>query len=218
MEGISAAVKKEEQGTVYIFGSGADTKVYCKWWMEKDKLGDTHEYPSPIGLRWPNLPVKFQSGIQAALYHGIGTGIVFLFKGAEYEGFNFFAETGMPGYPKPIKGNWGLPESFTSDLDAAFNTETGKAYFFKGDQYLQYDMTTNTTDPGYPKPICGNWQGFPINFTTNIDAALRWKSNSTKVFFFKGREYIRYDLAEGKVDPDYPRSTAADWTGVMKPE
>ena len=35
----------------------------------------------------------------------------------------------------------------------------GKAYFFKGNQYIRYDITTETTDAGYPKPIAGNWHG-----------------------------------------------------------
>jgi hypothetical protein len=34
-----------------------------------------------------------------------------------------------------------------------------KAYFFKDDQYIRYDVKANKADPGYPKLIKGNWPG-----------------------------------------------------------
>jgi hypothetical protein len=47
-------------------------------------------------------------------------------------------------------------------IDAAINGEgryAGKAYFFKGDQYLRYDWNSDSMDSGYPLPIAGNWPG-----------------------------------------------------------
>jgi hypothetical protein len=32
----------------------------------------------------------------------------------------------------------------------------GKAYFFKGNEYVRFDITTDKADPGYPKPIDSN--------------------------------------------------------------
>jgi hypothetical protein len=47
-------------------------------------------------------------------------------------------------------------------IDAAINGEGkygGKAYFFRGDQYLRYDWNSDSMDSGYPLPIAGNWPG-----------------------------------------------------------
>jgi hypothetical protein len=65
-----------------------------------------------------------------------------------------------------------------------------KAYFFEGSQYVRYDQETFQQDPGYPRPIAGNWPGL---WETDIDAATNWGSGG-KAFFFKGSEYIGYDL------------------------
>ena len=44
-------------------------------------------------------------------------------------------------------------------LDAAINWGNGKAYFFKGDQYIRYDIKADKADPGYPARITDNWPG-----------------------------------------------------------
>jgi matrix metalloproteinase-14 (membrane-inserted) len=42
------------------------------------------------------------------------------------------------------------------------NWGNGKAYFFKGSEYLRWDITTDKADPGYPKPIDSkSWNGLP---------------------------------------------------------
>ncbi len=33
----------------------------------------------------------------------------------------------------------------------------GKAGFFKGDEYIRYDVATDQTDPGYPAKIDQGW-------------------------------------------------------------
>jgi hypothetical protein len=52
-------------------------------------------------------------------------------------------------------------------VNAAVVWNNGKAYFFKGSQYIRYDIAADKTDAGYPKPIAGNWAGF---WADNIDA------------------------------------------------
>jgi Hemopexin/Astacin (Peptidase family M12A) len=88
----------------------------------------------------------------------------------------------------------------------------GKAYFFKGAQYLRYDPKADKVDPGFPKPIQGNWPGFPSTFAAGVSAAVIW--NDGKAYFFKGSEYIRYDIAGDKTDGGYPKPIAKNWPGL----
>uniref|UniRef100_UPI0021193F26 hemopexin repeat-containing protein n=1 Tax=Candidatus Entotheonella palauensis TaxID=93172 RepID=UPI0021193F26 len=46
-----------------------------------------------------------------------------------------------------------LPER----IDAAIAWEDGKVYFFREDEYIRYDMTLYRADPGYPKPLIGEY-------------------------------------------------------------
>jgi hypothetical protein len=88
----------------------------------------------------------------------------------------------------------------------------GKAYFFRGNQYLRYDPKTDKVDPGYPRPIAGNWPGFPPEFEAGVDAVVVW--NNQKAYFFKGDQYLRYDMVADKVDPGYPVPIAGHWPGL----
>jgi hypothetical protein len=88
----------------------------------------------------------------------------------------------------------------------------GKAYFFKGAQYVRYDVKTDKVDSGYPVPILGNWPGWPALFGSGIDAGVLW--NNGKAYYFKGSQYIRYDIAADKVDPGYPAAIAGNWPGL----
>ncbi|MDP1774858.1 MAG: hemopexin repeat-containing protein [Methylobacter sp.] len=88
----------------------------------------------------------------------------------------------------------------------------GKAYFFKGAQYDRYDPKADKVDPGYPKPIQGNWPGFPAGFEAGVNAAVVWGNG--KVYFFKGSQYIRYDIVADKVDAGYPKPIKGNWPGL----
>jgi hypothetical protein len=88
----------------------------------------------------------------------------------------------------------------------------GKAYFFRGSQYLRYDPANDSTDPGYPLPIAGNWPGLPADFASGIDAAVLW--NNGKAYLFKGSKYVRYDVAADRMDAGYPLPIAGNWPGL----
>lgn len=81
----------------------------------------------------------------------------------------------------------------------------GKAYFFKGNQYIRYDFNTLRTDDGYPRPINPTF-GFPGAFARGIDAAVNGAGElAGKAAFFKGDRYIRYDFNTLRVDEGYPK-------------
>jgi hypothetical protein len=45
-------------------------------------------------------------------------------------------------------------------LEGAFYWKNGKAYFFKGNQYVRYDINIDRVDPDYPKSINNEtWPG-----------------------------------------------------------
>ena len=69
-----------------------------------------------------------------------------------------------------------------------------KAYFFRGDQVLRFDIPGNKADDGYPKLIT---EEFPGIFPRDIDAAVPWPIG--KIYFFKGEDYILYDALTHQV-------------------
>ena len=85
----------------------------------------------------------------------------------------------------------------------------GKAYFFKGSQYVRYDIAADRADPGFPQQVAAGWPGL---WTDGIDAAVNWSNG--KAYFFKGSQYIRYDIAQDRVDPGFPQQVAAGWPGL----
>lgn len=166
------------------------------------------------GARWPGLPDHFYRGIDAALWREDNRKIYF-FRGSEYVRYSRVTAGVDPGYPKPIAGNWpGLPHTFNQGIDAALWRESNqKLYFFKGDQYVRFSKVSNGMDPGYPKPIAGNWPGLPLEFRKGIDAALMRKDNH-KIYFFKGDRYVRYSKVSAGVDPGYPKPIVGNWKGL----
>jgi hypothetical protein len=78
-----------------------------------------------------------------------------MFRGSEY--IRLTNTTVDAGYPKPISAGWNIP--WTTGFDYVFRLPSGKAYFFKGSEYVRYDIAADATDVGYPVPIVGRWRG-----------------------------------------------------------
>ena len=134
-------------------------------------------YPQRIKNHWHNWPSSFNGGIDAALVgDGPFSGKAYFFKGDQYIRYNWSNDSVDPGYPKRIKDHWhNWPSSFDSGIDAALLGDgpfSGKAYFFKGDQYIRYNWSNDSVDPGYPKRIKDHWHNWPSSFDSGIDAAL----------------------------------------------
>ncbi|MBH8553991.1 hypothetical protein I8751_16760 [Nostocaceae cyanobacterium CENA357] len=134
----------------------------------------------------------------------------YFFKGGQYIQFDIAADRADEGYPKPIKDNWPGLHAFADEFDAALHWDNEKIYVFKGSEYIRYDAPTAQIDSGYPKPIKDNWAGMD-GFDQDIDAAVNLDKG--KVYFFKGSNYARYEIAAERATGD-SFHIASYWPGV----
>ena len=164
---------------------------------------------------WSGMPPEFADGIDAAV--DLGASVLYVFRDTEYVAIPFATQAVDEGYPKPIKDDdlWrGL--SFDA-VDAAMNWGDGKVYFFRGPDYVRYDIAARSQDPGYPQPIGGGrWAGVSADWIGDgIDAAIN--PGTGRAYFFKGTEYVAIDW-QSKSQPDgYPLSIADEWSGLSGP-
>jgi hypothetical protein len=143
-------------------------------------------------------------------------GVLWVFMGADYVRLDLRSDT-LTG-PATIAGNWGSrqwPPTFASGIDAAatLSNQPGFAWFFKGGQYIRYDLRTDVV--AGPADIAANWSGWPASFLSGIDAAAQGQGASEGMgYFFKGSEYIRYNNAADVRAVDVgPSSIASAWPG-----
>jgi hypothetical protein len=192
----------------YFFKGGQ----FVRYDVAADKVMDGVR---PLDARqWPNWPATWTSGINAAV--DLGNGNVYFFKGSQYLRYNIPEKRVDDGYPQPIAGKWpGFPDAWSAGVDAAINWGNGKLYFFKGAQYLRYDIATDQVDDGYPRPLnAETWPHWPKAWNSGVNAAVNWGNG--KIYFFKGNQYLRYDIAADTVDEDYPSPIAGNWPGLIE--
>lgn len=175
-----------------------------------DAAGKTDPgYPLPIAGFWAGFPDDFADGVDADVLWTNGK--AYYFKGSRYVRFDLPTDRVDPGYPMDISASW--PGVWTDGFDAAVVWPNSKAYFFKGSEYLRYDIATDQVDAGYPKPIKDNWApNLPVEYESGIDHVVI--RNNGKAYFFKGTQYIRYDIATSRVDAGYPKQVAGNWPGL----
>ncbi|HLP48091.1 MAG TPA: hemopexin repeat-containing protein [Candidatus Deferrimicrobium sp.] len=151
-----------------------------------------------------------KKSLEGAFYWKNGKAM--FFKGNRYIRYDINTDRTDAGYPKTIdNNNWpGLP--WKNGIDTAVNWDNGKIYFFKGNQYIRYDINADRADGGYPKAIDNNnWPGLP--WKHGIDAAVNWGNG--KAYFFKGNQYVRYDINADRVDAGYPKAINNEtWPGL----
>jgi hypothetical protein len=178
--------------------------------------------PTPITTRLKGLNATFASKIDAAL--NLGDGFIELFSGDECWRYDALSDKADSPTPQKITTRFPtLPASFKTKLDAAFNSGTGKAYLFRGSEYVRYDLKSDRVDapdpgtPPYPRGIGdpNGWHGLTPTFQAGIDAAVF--AGDGKIYFFKGTEYARLTFATRTVDaisPPYPLGISPLWTGL----
>jgi len=187
-------------------------------------------YPLSILAKFTGLPAGFS--LDAAFYRK-SNGRIYFFSGSQYWRLNdkyVLDQTGAiaagdavdAGYPQNIADKWGgVPD----DVDAVFQRDNGKIYFFKGGEYYRvtdkylFDLTADSVDAGYPQAISAKWTGVP----DDVDAAFQ-RTTTAHIYFFKGSEYYRvtdkYIFADDPttvpdtVDTGYPKDVATNWVGL----
>jgi hypothetical protein len=82
-------------------------------------------------------------------------------------------------------------------------------FFFRGDRYIRYDARRDVLDPPFTRLITDAWNRWPSSFASGVDAAVNWGDGTA--FFFKGLQYLKYDMAADRVavvNPPYPLDIA----------
>lgn len=167
----------------------------------------------PASTRLWGLPANYLMGVDAALNgQGPFAGKLYFFRGDQYVRYDW-AQDRVDQAPAGLSA-WGMPAPFTSGVDAALSGQAGyagKAYFFRGGNYIRYDWGSNKIDKG-PTPLTA-WN-FPPAFLGGVDAALNGAGRyAGKAYFFKGDHYLRYDWASDRVE--FVGDLSA-WPGVQE--
>ncbi|MCX2185535.1 hypothetical protein KV205_34255 [Streptomyces sp. SKN60] len=196
----------------------ATLRTAVSWPNDKTYLfydDDTYaRYDSVSGLllasgqplsKWPGLP----RSPDAFVWWGADK--AYAFTGATYLRYDDPSDRVDPDYLPPhtpftVAAGWpGLPDGsdggpdWRTGIDAAVNWGNGKLYLFKGAHYVRYDITADRVDPGYPRPIAGNWTGV---FPSGVDAVAY--PGGRYAYFFRGGQYQRFDVDADAVDASGP--------------
>lgn len=204
-----AALRKNDQYAYFFRGD-----EYYQFDFNKDQVDDG--YPADIASSWPGLD-QFKGGarnIDAAV--NWGNGKAYFFKGDEYIRYDLKKDQADSGYPLKIKDHWSGLDTFSGGanaIDAAINWGNGITYFFKGDEYIRFNMTSDRAAKGYPMFISNwTWSGLQV-WPDRIDAAVR--RNSIKSYLFKGGYYLRFDHVLNKTDDGFPKAISEhSWSGL----
>jgi alkaline phosphatase D len=196
-------------GKAYFF-KGAQ---YVRYNMDAQHEGVEPGYPKSIRGYWKGLAEALPRGIDSAVVWPNGR--AYFFSGNGYVAYALDPEGVIDGYPKYIALNWGnWPSHWRDGIDAALVWDANRAYFFKGAEYIRYNIPEDRVEPGYPKPIAGIWPGLAEAFPEGVDSAIDWGNGF--VYFFSGGLYVRYrkDPNHEGVDAGYPKPINGNWPGL----
>jgi len=162
------------------------------------------EYYAPMG-NWNNWPSQWQYPYATASWDNQ---YVYFLHNPDYVAYNLNTDR-LDGPMSPMTNFVGWPSNWMDRVDAAlyagYHPGSGrrKAYFFRDDEYIRYDLQANGVESGYlpPAKIAQWWPGWPAHWR-QVWAAVDWGNG--KIYFFSETEYLRYDKFYDQVDPGYP--------------
>ncbi|NEQ72841.1 MAG: hypothetical protein F6K23_07005 [Okeania sp. SIO2C9] len=179
-----------------------DNSIVQQTWAEEDRQRWKMEFlSSSYG----------PSGIDA-VFNWESRNDAYFFKKNSYIRYDLKSDKTDSGYPKRIFDYWpGMPSNFSQNIDAIlYWPQRDGAYFFKGSEYVKYNLKDDRAEPGYPKPIADYWPGMPSDFCQDIDAVFYWPQRDS-AYFFKGSRYVKYNLKDDHAESGYPKSISGYW-------
>lgn len=143
-------------------------------------------------------------------------GVSYFFKEGSFVRF----ELNGARYSGGPNSNWnyiGLSNfsSGPNDIDAAFDGGNGFTYFFKGKDYMRFNVTTDKPSVGYPKRISNQeFRGLSKFIGNNLDAAFYY--GNSHVYFFKGNKVLKFNMKKNRAVSGYPRLISEEFQGTDK--
>lgn len=159
-----------------------------RWAVEYDwSLDRVTAGGQPKRLSSLPFPAPYDSDLEGALRgRGAYSSYLYLFKNGRY--LRLQQATLTPDGPDAETAPaWDLPADWTS-FDAVLpgrGTKINFCYFFRGNQYIRFDWTTDRRSPNYPKFIAPEWH-MSAPFTEDFDGVIVGQAAySTKGYLFK---------------------------------
>jgi MAC/Perforin domain/Hemopexin len=206
--------------------SSLDEAVYNQW------VASVRDNPQTIELEvagiWTLLtdPERAQTLSEAYRALNAFTGLnaaftvdktVYFVRGRKY--FSYHMELGESEKPRLLVDRWlDLAAAGLDRVDAAFSGEhlqfasqvdlRRQVHVFYRDVYARIDMDTDRLTFG-PVPLGEAWPGLEF---PRIDTAFALGRDT--VYFFCGKDYVRFNTREHRVDPGYPQPFGKRWKGV----
>jgi hypothetical protein len=195
----------------YFFRNGH----YIRFDWTLDRVTDGYPF---YNAGWA-LPTPFNEKLDATLDgRAAFQGFTYFFKGDKYLKYNWTGEKMVSNTPSALSA-WDLTGAFASSIDTAFNGvgENFKnyAYFFKDHQYVRYNWLTNKVEKDEFNNIFRPLSAWllPPEFLNGIDAALNGVGKfAGSTYFFKGKQYCKYDWASKTCTPAKP--ILNNWNGL----
>lgn len=190
-----------QEGVIAVHPDAADAYVNGQRWAKANC-----EPKDPLRPTQVDAAVNWTGKV-------INSGKAFLFQGSRYGRYDLQGSAYDSGYPKSTATGWKLPKSWGGQVDAAVNWGNGRAYLFKGNKYVSYDL--NASEPGPEKDTQSNWH-FPAKWNGEVDAAVNWGNGYA--YFFRGQEVVTFRI--GANSPEKHMNTAgwgfpASWGGKV---
>lgn len=199
VHGVINITYGEYNGYVYFFHEDGTYSRFSRLTCELEYYANTQQY-------WPGWPASWRYPEATCSWD---SQYLYFLRGSEYARYDMAKNSMDDGVPWSLPQYWsGWPSHWLGRTDAGvywgyyLPQKRKKAFFFRDDEYLRYDVTDDRVDPNYPAKIQGNWPGWPAHWR-RVEGAVDWGNG--KAYFFSGEEYLRYDKLRDSVDPGYPR-------------